>query len=169
MKQILLTLDGSEFSEAAIKPAAELAEALGARVHVLEVVRPPMMSATLLETYGVPEIAAAQASEIWETETGEARRYTYEVMQRLGGKVVAAARFSSDAAEEITEYAVRNAIDYILMATHGRTGLGRLVHGSVAAGVVHAGVAPVLLVRPTAFDTQINSQIDGRTGAAVAR
>lgn len=164
MKQVLLTLDGSEFSEAAIIPADELAQALGARLHVLEVVHPPHMSASLLEMYGAPEIAAARASEIWEAEAAQARTYIHGILQPLGSNAIAALRFNSDAVEEITEYAVRNDIDYIVMATHGRTGLGRLVHGSVAAGVVHAGVAPVLLVRPSAFDMPL----DRRAGAAVA-
>ena len=55
---------------------------------------------------------------------------------------------SDDPGESIIAYAQEQGVDLIAMATHGRSGLSRLVQGSVAARVVSSGVAPVLLVRP---------------------
>jgi nucleotide-binding universal stress UspA family protein len=55
---------------------------------------------------------------------------------------------SGDAATVIIDYARSRAVDLIVMATHGRTGLERVVFGSVAEAVLRSGTAPVLLVRP---------------------
>jgi nucleotide-binding universal stress UspA family protein len=53
-----------------------------------------------------------------------------------------------DAAREIAEVAWLERIDLIVMATHGRTGLARLVLGSVATRTLQTAGVPVLLVRP---------------------
>ena len=53
-----------------------------------------------------------------------------------------------DPASEIMNYARQERIDVIAIATHGRTGLGRLVMGSVTTKLLDSRVAPLLLVRP---------------------
>jgi nucleotide-binding universal stress UspA family protein len=52
-----------------------------------------------------------------------------------------------EAAEEILRHIKDNAVDLVAMSTHGRSGLSRLVLGSVAAQVVHRATVPVLLLR----------------------
>jgi nucleotide-binding universal stress UspA family protein len=52
-------------------------------------------------------------------------------------------------ADKIIDYADANAIDLIAMSTHGRSGIGRWVFGSVTDKVLHAGDKPVLAVRAT--------------------
>jgi len=52
-----------------------------------------------------------------------------------------------EAAEEILRHIKDNAVDLVAMSTHGRSGLSRLVLGSVAAQVVHRATVPVLLMR----------------------
>jgi nucleotide-binding universal stress UspA family protein len=54
---------------------------------------------------------------------------------------------SGSVAEGILSYAIRNEADVIVMSTHGRSGLGRWVFGSVADRVLHAADIPVWLVR----------------------
>jgi nucleotide-binding universal stress UspA family protein len=56
--------------------------------------------------------------------------------------------FSDDAADQIIGWAKDHDIDLIVMATHGRSGLSKLIRGSVASEVADSGVAPVVLVRP---------------------
>ena len=51
-------------------------------------------------------------------------------------------------AETIADYAVHNEIDLIVIATHGRSGVGRWVMGSVADRVLRSACVPVLMVRP---------------------
>jgi len=162
MKQVLLTLDGSKFAEAAIEPARVLAQALGARVHVLEVLKRPVLLSELLE---VTDLSHLQMAERWDSRTEEVCAGINTIAHSLGEDAIAALRVGDNTVEEIIEYAVRNDIDYIVMATHGSTGLRGLVHGNVAAGVVQAGVAPVLLVRPAALDMQIEHTAGAATAA----
>ena len=53
-----------------------------------------------------------------------------------------------DPAKAIVAHAGKYHVDFIAMATHGRSGMGQVVQGSVAAEVLRSGVAPMLLVRP---------------------
>ena len=68
-------------------------------------------------------------------------------LQAAGFAVSVAIRFG-DPAEEITHFVEDEGIGLVAMATHGRTGLGRLVMGSVAEGVLHRLRVPIFLVRP---------------------
>ncbi len=52
-------------------------------------------------------------------------------------------------AAAITSYARESGADFIVMATHSRKGLGRMLFGSTTSKVVEAGVAPVIVVHPT--------------------
>jgi len=56
------------------------------------------------------------------------------------------------AAEEIIDYARKNPFNLIVMATHGRSGLGRLVYGSVARSVMLGVTSPMFLVKPPQSD-----------------
>ena len=55
---------------------------------------------------------------------------------------------AEDPAEQILNHAREEEVDLIAMATHGRTGLARLLMGSVAHNLLQARVAPLMLVRP---------------------
>jgi nucleotide-binding universal stress UspA family protein len=52
------------------------------------------------------------------------------------------------AAEQIMSYAEDNAIDLVALSSHGRSGMGRWVFGSVTDKVIHTGDIPVLVVHP---------------------
>ena len=55
---------------------------------------------------------------------------------------------TGDPASRIIDYAADNAVDLIVMSTHGRTGLARWTHGSVANKVIQAAPCAVFTVRP---------------------
>jgi nucleotide-binding universal stress UspA family protein len=80
---------------------------------------------------------------------GDAERYLAKVAEALLGKGLraeCAVKFGK-AAETIAAFAGREQADLIAMATHGRSGLGRLLLGSVAAGVLKGASVPVLLLK----------------------
>jgi nucleotide-binding universal stress UspA family protein len=80
-----------------------------------------------------------------------AGRYLDQVEMRLADRQIRVRTEALEAnrpAEAITDYARDNGMDLIVMATHGRTGMTRLMLGSVAQSVLHQSSVPVLLVRP---------------------
>jgi nucleotide-binding universal stress UspA family protein len=133
--RIVLPLDGSALAETMLPIAAAWAKAGDAEIVLLRAAAPDRPSAaapgdTLLET-----------PEEW---------YLLDVADRLQRCGVADVRITVafDApASAIVEAARREEADLIAMATHGRTGLGRALLGSVAETVVRAAGVPVLLIR----------------------
>ncbi|NQW23003.1 MAG: universal stress protein [SAR202 cluster bacterium] len=56
--------------------------------------------------------------------------------------------FNTDVAEAIVKYAKAEKVDLIAIATHGRTGLSKVLLGSIAGNLIRAKVAPIYMVRP---------------------
>lgn len=164
VKRVLVTLDGSGFSEAVLPEAARLLRGTEAEVHLLTVAEEPRATAARPEgeplTVGVPApggVVQMKAAPTVETKAQAMDRITDELrefliaeavpLERVGIRYHAAVRFG-EPPEEIIQYAEKENVDLIMMATHGHTGLARLVFGSVASRVVASGVCPVMLVRP---------------------
>ena len=81
----------------------------------------------------------------------ESRKYLADVESRLaseGIKVKMESLEGNRPADAISDYAQKNGTDMIVIATHGYTGLKKLMLGSVALGVLHESHIPVLLIRP---------------------
>ena len=143
-KKILVPLDLSAMAEAALPLARNLAECYGASLVVLYVHTPPQ-----LQYYG-PEMDATMM-QVDEITTAEAMAHLHRIVANLrdrGLNATAATLTEVSAADGILNYADHNSIDLIAMSTHGRTGFGRWLLGSVADKVIHGAKMPVLLVRP---------------------
>jgi nucleotide-binding universal stress UspA family protein len=93
--------------------------------------------------YSSQEQASLEALLVQEL-LGEVHR-----LQEAGYEVAVAVRFG-DPAEEIIAFVTDEEVDLVAMATHGRSGLGQLVLGSVAEAVLRGMAVPLLLVRPLA-------------------
>ena len=81
----------------------------------------------------------------------ESRKYLADVESRLaseGIKVKTESLEGNRPAEIISDYAQKNGMDMIVIATHGYTGMKKLMFGSVALEVLHESHVPVLLIRP---------------------
>jgi nucleotide-binding universal stress UspA family protein len=159
--RILLTLDGSEFSESAIPLALRLAHTPDSEVHLLTVIEPAALGALRAlaaegRAPGVawlsvePEEEGPEAAAAASPDLEFVLEHYLEMVARLFPDAVVkpVVRVGLFPAEQIAAYAEANAIDLIVMSTHGRTGLERVLHGSVAGQVMRAGVAPVALIRP---------------------
>jgi nucleotide-binding universal stress UspA family protein len=145
--RILVPLDGSQLGEATLGPARAWATQLGSEVVLVQVIPfPPYSSFEDSSGYVValdPEsdLAAVQA---YLSEVAERLRSTVKqvrVRAELGEPSVAIARIAADEKANL-----------IVMATHGRSGLARLVLGSIATGTLRRANVPLLLVRPAALD-----------------
>ncbi len=83
----------------------------------------------------------------------KSRKYLARVKSRLsseGIKVKTATIESNWPSQTITDYAQKNGLDLIVMATHGYTGMKKMMLGSIALMVLHESNVPVLLIRPEA-------------------
>ena len=135
-RRILVPLDGSALAEAVLPRVTELAKSIGAEVlllrvaiaHVFPGVDPTEEEVRVVR--GAEEYVEAMAGKLAEK----------------GIPVRAAVRYGKPAAE-IIEHIAANEVDLVAMSTHGRSGLSRLVMGSVAEEVVRNAEVPVLLWR----------------------
>ncbi len=146
IRRILLPLDGSKVGETAIPHTGILAGALGAEVEFFQVLELPIVVSGRFvdgEFQVTPqEIGKRKASGIaYLDEAGKTLREK--------GITTSAAVVSGSPAEQIMRWAEEQAIDLIAMSTHGRSGIGRWVFGSVTDKVLHTGDTPVLVVRAT--------------------
>ena len=142
-ERIVVGLDGSRVSETALKTSAQLARRLGLPLLLVRV------ADLAVVPWGANEAAAAYAelSEEMVREKDEATRYLETVAQPLrdeGLSITTEVR-SGFAARELATAAGPG--DLLVVASHGRHGLERLVLGSVAEEVVKRSPAPVLVTR----------------------
>jgi nucleotide-binding universal stress UspA family protein len=142
-QRIVVGLDGSEVSETALRTGAELARRLDAPLHLVRVADISVVP------WGANQAAAAYAELSDETtqEKDEAERYLETVAQPLGeqGFPVTTEVRSGFAAQELADAAGPG--DLLVVASHGRHGLERLVLGSVAEEVAKRARASVLIAR----------------------
>jgi len=143
-RHILLTLDGSPESREIIPYARGLAQLSGAQITLLRVIPPhfplssPFTSHTSHEFQGLEQEEAAARATLEREADG---------LRDEGFSVQASTVSGVHAPDGILEYAERNRVDVVAMATHGRGGVARLILGSVADKVIRGGNIPVLLHR----------------------
>ncbi|SRR5581483_3871813 len=146
---ILVPLDGSEMSEAALPHAEGLALKLGSRVLLLRVANLPATLIGEVAPMGGP-MPPELIEDAIQAETDEARDYLTKVAQRFkdAGLQAEWEVVEGDPGRAIIDTAHQREADLIVMATHGRSGIQRLVLGSVADRVLRESHLPLLLVRP---------------------
>jgi nucleotide-binding universal stress UspA family protein len=134
-KKILVCLDGSSFSEQVLQHASEEATASSKKLVLLDV-------ANIATTLPEPEQIAAE----------EAKAKTYlnkkaKSLKEIGIDTECVVIFG-DPGRAIVDYAEKSDIDLIAIATHSRSGINRMIFGSVAEYVIRNSKLPILLIRP---------------------
>jgi nucleotide-binding universal stress UspA family protein len=142
LRTILHPTDSSAPSEHALSLACGLARARGARLIALHVVEPQIDFGELGMTAPRPSWTIKPSRSGWPGSAPRTRRSPVEHQVVEGG-----------AADEIVRAARETQCDLIVMGSHGRTGLGRVVMGSVAEKVFHEARCPVLIVRTARPET----------------
>lgn len=148
-EKILVCLDGSELAEQIIPYATEQALGFRSELILIQVVQEPL-------TYG-PGIPGTEPTPIktdgMVEEARKALAKAKDYLDRLAASLrkkgiqVSAVATLGGPGETIVGYAERNNVSLITIATHGRSGLGRAVFGSVADYVLRNSGLPVLLIR----------------------
>jgi nucleotide-binding universal stress UspA family protein len=168
-RRILVPLDGSTLSETVVPHVEKLISETNAEVTLLRVAESPgRIGVTTVESGGVRDVVAAPTigeptlQERTVTREGETQPQAEQrIKDELETYLAGAARslvaqgvltqqkvLFGDPVDNIVDYAKRERFDLIAMATHGRSGLARLLAGSVASRVLERTDLPVLLVRP---------------------
>ena len=148
-ERILVPLDGSELSEAVLPHAQALARKLEARLLLVRATNIPATVMAEADPMGGP-MPAELIDEAIQDETEDARDYLTRMAQHLkeAGLDAAWEVVEGEPSRAIIDTAHKNDNDLIAMATHGRSGVPRVVLGSVADRVVRESRLPVLLIRP---------------------
>ena len=134
--RILVATDGSKFSTIAVNKAIDFAKAYGGSLVVVSVV-------------DVPTEFYAEAPQAVEDMVRKAKEYTAAVRKQAEAVGVKAETYFGEAEtfEAIVKTARDEAVDMIVVGSHGRTGLRRLLMGSVTEKVIGHAACPVLVVK----------------------
>lgn len=164
-RNVLVPLDGSDFSRQIFEVIAEYLRPADVSLVLMQVIAPhpltaenPAYASALEETVWTGAFStrtermeqrlalSAQERETYRVEIHEELEQIARNLRQQGYEVTTEVQFG-DAAERIIEYVQDHDVDMVAMTTHGRTGLGRLLLGSVASEVLHRLQVPILLLR----------------------
>jgi nucleotide-binding universal stress UspA family protein len=171
--KVLIPLDGSALSRQIIGHVQRLFSPADCELIILRVTEPPegllpnpplpvsqAWRTPLHESYRDVELSRhpTYASQVWENVRAAAESDLLPDIRALkeAGYAVSLLIQAGDPARTIVDAAERQGVDVVAMATHGRTGLRRLVLGSVAEAVLRDLAVPLVLVRP--FEAGIHNR-----------
>jgi nucleotide-binding universal stress UspA family protein len=142
-KHILVPVDGSPTAQKAVEKAAGLAKAFGSSVTAIYVIDPyPFTGLGSDFAYGQAEYLSAAA-----IEAKEATQAAQQTLEQAGVNVKTSVVEAHAAWRGILEAAATVGADLIVMGSHGRRGLEKMVLGSVAQRVLSHSTLPVFVVR----------------------
>jgi nucleotide-binding universal stress UspA family protein len=148
LHQFLLPLDGSPLAEQILEPVLDLARLIQAECTLFHAVEPLILPG--YSPVGYVANLDVQANEVLR---GNAEQYLASIAQRAqaaGLTIHTKVVIDAQPAAGILRAAGQSGVDLIAMATHGRSGLARMLIGSVTDKVVRGAEIPVLVYRPKA-------------------
>ena len=146
-KRIMVPLDGSDLAECVLPHLETIIKGCESpEVIVVQAVEPISIP------YGreASQLTSLEQVKAFEThQKVEAEKYLKEIIARLGktGVNAKADIIYGKAGEALSDYATKNNVDLVIIATHGRSGISRWVWGSVADRLIRSVCVPVLMVR----------------------
>lgn len=148
---ILVPTDGSAGMDRVIDHAASLAAEHGAAVHGIYVIDTASWT-------GLPMESSFEG--VGETLRNEGESALRQLERRAQDRPVETEIRQGSPAREVVDFATEEGIDVIVMGTHGRAGVDRLLLGSVAERVVRSSPVPVLTVRVSGDEGSAESAPD---------
>jgi nucleotide-binding universal stress UspA family protein len=147
IKLILLALDGTEAAEVALPATLELASSCGAHIEVVRVV--PTAGTLAGDEVAVARLVPTATDATLNLEAASSAGYLVDILERLseGGATASPQILRGDPVQMVSEAARKSDVSLIVVATHGRSGLGTLWTGSVGASLLSSADRPLLLVR----------------------
>ncbi len=140
--KVLVPLDGSELAECALEEVKKLVK--GGLVREI----------VLFSVVAIPQLALGEGIDYQQYRKSHFdgfQEYLEKIRSRIASAevVVNAVVQEGNPAQMIINYVRKNTVDLIVIATHGYSGMKKLMFGSVALQVLHDADVPVLLIRPT--------------------
>ena len=141
VQHVLVPIDFSATADRALAYAIALGQQFQARLTLLHVL--------YITPVTMDEMTAGVAATYLEAQETEAQRLLQASLERVqrAGLQAESLLVRGTPSQTIVDMAGEQGVDLILMGTHGRTGLARVLLGSVAAHIVRQGPCPVLVVR----------------------
>ena len=140
LNSILFPTDFSHYNDAALEYASTLAAEANAKLHIVHVHDVNDMNAALGE-------AGFIYDEAWKKDDTVSRERLRRVVPTVAGVKYERHYLTGVPSSAIVDFAADNHIDLIVMASHGRSGISRLLMGSMAEGVMRKSLCPVLVVK----------------------
>jgi universal stress protein A len=142
LKKILYPTDFSELSAAALNYASRLAAESGATLYVVHVDEQFHLNAAM----GEPCYLYASQRDV------DIKNALEKIVPTVAGVKCEHHCLDGAPVEELLQFAKREDVDLIVLGSHGRTGLSRLLMGSIAEGITRRAECPVLVVKQPAKD-----------------
>ena len=141
IKHILVPVDFSEHSRSALVYAIAFAKRFGAKLTLMNVIHPQYYATN-------PDVAAIDYATLMDSTHATVRRDMNDFVRSVAFQGVPFHTHIEEGhpGESIVKYAGKHAVDLIVNATHGRTGLPHVLLGSTAEHVARYGKSPVLVV-----------------------
>ena len=138
---ILVPIDFSTTADQALEYAIALAAKLGARIHLVHVIGMP--------SFGIPDLGVAVTNTMIESLVRDGQAALDRIVAQRRGEATfgEVSLRTGDARGMILEAANDVGADLIVIGTHGRSGVARVLLGSVAEAVVRTAPCPVVVVR----------------------
>jgi len=169
MEKLMVATDGSEYSESAVKEAINLAKICSSKLFAVSIIITSLEFPTV-----VPQVM--------EKEEKEAREHLESIKSRAAKECVDCEIIihrSKEPFQDIVNDAARNEVDMIIIGTHGRTGLKRLMMGSVTAKVIGHAPCKVMVIPKDArltfekiliaTDGSVYSELASREAVSIAK
>jgi nucleotide-binding universal stress UspA family protein len=147
-KKILVPLDGSKLAECALPYAEALAKGCDTEKLILVSVTERLQGYRVFEDPSQP-LGQRLAPEAFGKKDTQAQKYLGRIAKAMEAKGIKVDTevLLGDPAEEIIIYAKHSGCDLIVISSHGRSGVSRWTHGSVADRVFRGSPVPVLMVK----------------------
>ncbi len=140
--RILVPLDGSPRAECALEPAVAMARAFGGNLRLVRVCPGPVSADYIVDIHLHEAVAHREREQMQQYLESVRSRYSEQ-----GLVVVTRLLETGDPARRILEEVQADPVDLIVLTSHGRSGVARLVLGSVAEHISREASCPVLIVR----------------------
>ncbi|MGV7222722.1 MAG: universal stress protein [Nitrospinales bacterium] len=142
-QKILFPIDFSEVSPEIVPYVISMADKLNAEVHIIFVVRQLENCRSIFVSHGAVENFEMEIVLGAETKMDEFVKEFFKSIIRPKTKILI-----GDIVEEIIKYIKAKGIDLVIIGTHGRKGMDRIILGSIADRVIKSAPVPVLSVNP---------------------